>query len=144
MRHHSSSSSHYPQPPANQGTRNDWATIKTLLPYLWQWKWRVLLALSCLIAAKLANVGVPLVLKQLIDQGLSQASSAHDLALHFAELFGVAAALAVFSAARYYMVSWLGERITTDVRNAVYAHVLHQSPAFFETTQSALCFKVGC
>ncbi len=67
MRHHSSSSSHYPQPPANQGTRNDWATIKTLLPYLWQWKWRVLLALSCLIAAKLANVGVPLVLKQLID-----------------------------------------------------------------------------
>lgn len=67
MRHHSSSSSHYPAAPANQGTRNDWATIKTLLPYLWQWKWRVLLALGCLIAAKLANVGVPLVLKQLID-----------------------------------------------------------------------------
>jgi len=67
MRHHSSPSSHYPHVPANRGTRNDWATIKTLIPYLWQWKWRVLLALGCLVAAKLANVGVPLVLKQLID-----------------------------------------------------------------------------
>ncbi|MCM0044985.1 MAG: ABC transporter ATP-binding protein/permease [Burkholderiaceae bacterium] len=53
--------------PANQGTRNDWATLKTLFPYLWQWKWRVLVALGCLIMAKVANVGVPLVLKHLID-----------------------------------------------------------------------------
>ena len=53
--------------PANQGTRNDWATLKTLFPYLWQWKWRVLLALGCLVLAKLANVAVPLVLKHLID-----------------------------------------------------------------------------
>ena len=67
MRHHSSPSSHYPHVPANRSTRNDWATIKTLIPYLWQWKWRVLLALGCLVAAKLANVGVPLVLKRLID-----------------------------------------------------------------------------
>ena len=48
----------------------------------------------------------------------------------------VAAALAVFSSGRYYAVSWLGERITGDLRNAVYGHVLQQSPAFFETTQS--------
>jgi ABC-type transport system involved in Fe-S cluster assembly fused permease/ATPase subunit len=64
MRRHASSS---PEPPANQGTRNDWATLKTLFPYLWAYKWRMLLALSFLIGAKLANVGVPLVLKQLID-----------------------------------------------------------------------------
>ena len=67
MRRHAPPASHFPEPPANQGTRNDWATLKTLLPYLWEWKWRVLLALSCLVMAKLANVGVPLVLKQLID-----------------------------------------------------------------------------
>ncbi len=53
--------------PANQGTRNDWATLKTLFPYLWQWKWRVLVALACLVLAKVANVGIPLVLKHLID-----------------------------------------------------------------------------
>ncbi len=64
MRHLSRTST---EAPANQGTRNDWATLKTLLPYLWQWKWRVLLALGCLVLAKLANVGVPLVLKHLVD-----------------------------------------------------------------------------
>lgn len=48
-------------------SRSDWATVRTLLPYLWAYKWRVLLALTFLVSAKLANVGVPLVLKSLID-----------------------------------------------------------------------------
>ena len=48
----------------------------------------------------------------------------------------MAVALGVFSAARFYMVSWLGERVTADLRNAVYGHVLQQSPQFFETTQT--------
>jgi ABC-type transport system involved in Fe-S cluster assembly fused permease/ATPase subunit len=43
------------------------APVRRLLPYVWQWKWRVLFALGCLVAAKLANVGVPLVLKALVD-----------------------------------------------------------------------------
>lgn len=64
MRHHASS---HHQPPANQATRNDWGTLKTLAPYLWAYKWRVMVALACLIGAKLANVGVPLVLKELVD-----------------------------------------------------------------------------
>jgi ATP-binding cassette subfamily B protein len=55
-----------PQPDPN-AKRNDWATIGTLLPYLWVYKWRVLAALICLVGAKMANVGVPLVLKKLID-----------------------------------------------------------------------------
>ncbi|MEC4723524.1 ABC transporter ATP-binding protein/permease [Noviherbaspirillum sp. CPCC 100848] len=57
-----------PEPPANEGTRNDWGTLKTLFPYLWAYKWRVLLALIFLIGAKVANVGVPLVLKELVDR----------------------------------------------------------------------------
>jgi len=65
MRRHSSSPH---DAPANQGTRNDWATLKTLLPYLWAYKWRVALALTFLIGAKVANVGVPLVLKELVDR----------------------------------------------------------------------------
>ncbi|NJS37632.1 MAG: hypothetical protein HC783_00005, partial [Rhodobacteraceae bacterium] len=48
----------------------------------------------------------------------------------------VGAALGLFSAARFYMVSWIGERVTADLRNAVYAHVVEQSPEFFETTQT--------
>ncbi|MEO7151420.1 MAG: ABC transporter ATP-binding protein/permease [Burkholderiaceae bacterium] len=47
--------------------RSDWATIKKLLPYVWEWRWRVAVALGFLVAAKLANVGVPLVLKALVD-----------------------------------------------------------------------------
>ncbi len=58
-------------PHAGPGTaaaaRGDFGTLKTLLPYLWVYKWRVLLALACLVGAKLANVGVPLVLKRLVD-----------------------------------------------------------------------------
>ncbi|MDC8759414.1 ABCB family ABC transporter ATP-binding protein/permease [Janthinobacterium fluminis] len=53
--------------PAAAASRGDFATLQTLLPYLWVYKWRVLLALLCLLGAKLANVGVPLVLKQLVD-----------------------------------------------------------------------------
>jgi ATP-binding cassette, subfamily B, heavy metal transporter len=47
--------------------RSDWSTLKKLLPYVWQWRGRVALALMFLVAAKVANVGVPLVLKQLVD-----------------------------------------------------------------------------
>jgi ATP-binding cassette subfamily B protein len=62
------SSSLPPPPPTSaSGQGHDWTTIKSLLPYLWQWKWRVLLALTCLIAAKLANVAVPLIFKDIVD-----------------------------------------------------------------------------
>ena len=55
---------HYGKPPEN---RKDWQTIKSLIPYLWEFKGRVFLAMSFLIAAKVANVGVPLLLKEVID-----------------------------------------------------------------------------
>jgi ATP-binding cassette, subfamily B, heavy metal transporter len=46
---------------------NEWKAVATLLPYLWEYKWRVVLALVCLVTAKLANVGVPLVMKEVVD-----------------------------------------------------------------------------
>jgi ATP-binding cassette, subfamily B, heavy metal transporter len=59
---------HPPLPVSSSSApRSDWSTLKKLLPYLWQWRWRVLVALLFLVGAKLANVGVPLVLKQLVD-----------------------------------------------------------------------------
>jgi len=53
--------------PSNNGSRADWQTIRSLLPYLWEFKWRVVIALGLLVLAKLANVSVPLVLKEIID-----------------------------------------------------------------------------
>jgi ATP-binding cassette subfamily B protein len=47
--------------------RTDWDTLKRLFPYLWDYKWRVIAALTCVLAAKLGNVGVPLLLKTLVD-----------------------------------------------------------------------------
>jgi ABC-type transport system involved in Fe-S cluster assembly fused permease/ATPase subunit len=55
-------------PPNGQiAPRSDWATLKRLFPYLWQYKWRVMLALAFMVGAKVANVGVPVLLKQLVD-----------------------------------------------------------------------------
>lgn len=71
MRRHQASRS---EPGSVKQKPGDWATIRTLLPYLWQYKWRVVFALLMLIAAKLANVSVPVVLKQLIDSMTPNAS----------------------------------------------------------------------
>ncbi len=60
-------SHHPPVPEASNGPRSDWRTLARLLPYLWQYKWRVAAALLLVIGAKLANVGVPLLLKELVD-----------------------------------------------------------------------------
>ncbi len=64
MRHHGHAASPESGPPV---TRGDWQTLSRLLPYLWQYKWRVLFALLFMVGAKLANVGVPLLLKALVD-----------------------------------------------------------------------------
>ena len=66
MRHHGSSTDSAPILPA-PAQRSDRETLKRLFPYLWTYKWRVLAALSFMVGAKLANVSVPLLLKQLID-----------------------------------------------------------------------------
>ena len=113
--------------------------MRSLLPFLRPYRWRVALALSFLLLAATATLMFPLALRSLIDEGLVVAGQGERLMAmrgHFLDLFAVAVAMGIFSAARYYMVSWLGERISADIRNAVYAHVLHQSPVFFETTQT--------
>jgi len=69
-----------PAPP-DRAFRGDWHTVRTLLPYLLAYKGRVFLALACLVAAKLANVGVPLVLKQIVDRLTAPAELVLPLAL---------------------------------------------------------------
>lgn len=114
-------------------------SLSGLLPFLRPYRLRIGLALVFLILAAASTLAFPLALRSLIDGGLVQDDPGERMLAmreHFALLFGVAVALGGFSAARFYMVSWLGERISTDLRNAVYSHVLHQSPEFFETTQT--------
>jgi ATP-binding cassette, subfamily B, bacterial len=124
-----------PAPAAKASPR----ALSGLLPFLAPYRGRIALAAVFLVLAAAATLLFPVALRGLIDGGLTSADKGnHVVALraHFLELFGVAALLGMFSAGRFYMVSWLGERVTADLRNAVYSHVLEQSPEFFETTQT--------
>lgn len=110
-----------------------------LLPFLRPYWAGIALALLFLVLAAAAMLLFPLALRNLIDQGLTLGSRGEQLLAlreHFVALFAVAVALGLFSAARFYTVSWLGERVTADLRQAVYAHILQQSPQFFETAQT--------
>jgi len=112
-------------------------SLSGLIPFLKPYRLQIGLALVFLVLAAASTLVFPIALRQLIDNGLQHPDpGAQAMALrgNFLMLFGVAVALGLFSAARFFTVSWLGERVTTDLRNAVYGHVLKQSPAFFETT----------
>ncbi len=116
-------------------------SLTGLLPFLRPYRVQIALSGLFLVLAAVATLAFPIALRGLIDGGLTGPASdkgAQAMALrgHFEALFGVAIALGMFSAARFYTVSWLGERVTANLRNAVYSHVLRQSPQFFETTQT--------
>jgi ATP-binding cassette, subfamily B, bacterial len=111
--------------------------LSGLLPYLRPYKRQVAAAALALLLAAAATLVFPVALRYLIDSNISPVDAGNvpiSLRNGFLGLFAVAAALGLFSAARFYFVSWIGERVTADVRNAVFAHVLRQSPEFFETT----------
>jgi len=114
-------------------------SLSGLLPFLAPYRSRIALAIVFLVMAAVATLVFPVALRGLIDGGLAASDKGTKLLAlreHFGLLFAVSVALGLFSAARFYMVSWLGERVTADLRNAVYSHVLEQSPEFFETTQT--------
>ena len=114
-------------------------SLSGLLPFIKPYRWHIASAILFLVLAAAATLVFPVALRQLIDGGLvagDRSAQAMGLRGHFLELFAVAFALGIFSAVRFYLVSWLGERVTTDLRNAVYSHVLRQSPQFFESTQT--------
>jgi ATP-binding cassette subfamily B protein len=124
------------------------AALRGLLPFLLPYRRQFLMAGIALVVAAAATLAIPYAFKQMIDHGFSPAGGAaaagaaaaganvRQVNLTFLALFGVASVLAVATAARYYTVSWLGERVTADIRSAVYGHVVTQSPEFFETTQT--------
>ncbi|HEV8691394.1 MAG TPA: ABC transporter transmembrane domain-containing protein [Ideonella sp.] len=112
-------------------------SLSGLMPFLRPYRGRIALAVAFLVLAAAATLVLPVALRSLIDQSLLAAAPGDKLMAlreHFGALFAVGLALGVFSAGRFYMVTWIGERVTADLRNAVYSHVVQQSPEFFETT----------
>ncbi len=114
-------------------------SLSGLLPFIKPYRWQIGLALVLLVMAAATTLLFPWAIRHLIDSGFAPADRNEQVMAmrgNFLLLFGVAVALGVFSAGRFFTVSWLGERVTADLRNAVYRHVLQQSPEFFETTST--------
>ncbi|MRW83699.1 ATP-binding cassette domain-containing protein [Pseudoduganella sp. FT26W] len=114
------------------------ATLRGLVPFLAPYKRQFAMAGVALVVAAASTLAIPAAFKQMIDLGFggSGTRSIQHVDLVFLALFGLATILALATAARFYTVSWLGERVTADIRSAVYQHVVTQSPEFFETTQT--------
>ncbi|OAM51660.1 ABC transporter [Methylovorus sp. MM2] len=118
--------------------------LSDLWPLLRPYRLQILLAFLLLCFASATLLLVPLAFRDLIDFGFGQSAAKNvdslgsklSLNSHFLVLFGLASFWAVMVAARYYTVSWVGERVTADLRSAVYGRVMTQSPQFFETLQT--------
>jgi ATP-binding cassette, subfamily B, bacterial len=123
---------------ADVSNKSSLAALKGLMPFMKPYKRHFVLAGIALLVAAAATLVIPYAFRQMIDLGFTTVGSGNSAHVdrYFLALFAVACVLAAATAARFYMVSWLGERVTADLRSAVYAHVVTQSPQFFETTQT--------
>ena len=119
---------------AAQGRRSDWQTLASLLPYVWAWRWRVGVALACLVAAKLANVGVPLVLKRLVDAlSLKPGDAASVLVVPVALLLAYAllrVSITLFTELREFLFYPVAARIARRVSLEAFEHLLQLSLRF--------------
>jgi len=110
------------------------AALRLLLPYFRPY--RLLLAgwLAFLAVSSLATLSLPIAVRLMIDHGFARADPAR-LNASFIGLFAVAVVMALATAARYFCVSLLGERVVADLRRRLYAHLLTLDQAFFERTR---------
>jgi ATP-binding cassette subfamily B protein len=109
--------------------------LRRFLPLLGRYRLHVALACVALVVAAVATLIVPVAVRRVIDHGFS-ANGGNLINQYFAVMFMVVAVLAAASATRFYLVTWLGERIVADTRDLLFKHLLELSPAFFEANRS--------
>ncbi|MEZ0283237.1 MAG: ABC transporter transmembrane domain-containing protein [Methyloceanibacter sp.] len=120
---------------AGEEARGTLRPLLALKPYLLRHKGILAAALAALIVAAVATLAVPLAVRRMIDLGFSGIDP--DLMdKYFLTLVGVGGILALASAARFYCVNWLGERVVADIRGDVFKHLTSLSPAFYEVSHS--------
>jgi ATP-binding cassette, subfamily B, bacterial len=113
-----------------EGIRRLLELSRFVMPY----KWAIFGALVALVFAAGSTLAIGQAIRLLLDKGFSASSGA--LEPYFIVLMGVVAVLAVATFGRFYLVSWIGERVIADIRKAVFDHVLTLNPAFFEITRT--------
>ena len=109
--------------------------LRALLPFLKPYRWTMFAAMLALVIAAAAFLVVPVAARQLIDRGLA-ANDAATTNRYFIGFLGAAVVFGVFAALRFYLVSWLGERVVADIRERVYSRVIRMDPTFFEVTRT--------
>ena len=119
------------QSPARKSIR----PLATLLPYLKRYRYLVIGAGISLVTAAITTLTLPLAVRRMVDNGFSNSDSGF-INTYFAMLMMLAIILALASAARYYFVITLGERIVADLRRNVFQHVTRLSASFFDVNQS--------
>jgi ATP-binding cassette, subfamily B, bacterial len=121
--------------PADRPKGRSLKPLRALLPFLRPHVGTLLLALGALLVAAAAMLALPVALRYLIDEGMS-AGSPETINRYFIAFLAAAAVFGVFAALRFYLVTWLGERVVADLRQAVYERVIRMDPAFFEVTRT--------
>jgi len=121
--------------PADRPKGRSLKPLRSLLPFLRPHVGTMLLALGALLVAAAAMLALPVALRYLIDEGVA-AGSPETINRYFIAFLAAAAVFGVFAALRFYLVTWLGERVVADLRQAVYDRVIRMDPAFFEVTRT--------
>ena len=109
--------------------------LVSLLPYLARYRWQAVAALCALVVAAITTLVVPIAVRRMIDFGFSR-DSATLIDSYFTVLIAVVAVLALASAARFYLVTMLGERIVADLRSDVFAHLTSLSASYFDQAKT--------
>ncbi|HEX3943878.1 MAG TPA: ABC transporter transmembrane domain-containing protein [Rhizomicrobium sp.] len=120
---------------AARGKGRSLRPLRQLAPFLSPYRLSIAVAVFALICSSTASLLVPPAVRGMIDHGFNRAMAAR-IDRFFIPLFVIAGALAVFTAIRFYFVSWLGERVIADIRKAVFSHVIGLTPEFFEVTRT--------
>ncbi len=109
--------------------------LMRLLPFLLRYKSKLVCAGIALLAASGATLTIPTAVRRMIDHGFSGENS-QFVNQYFAMMIVVGLVLALASAGRFYYVSWIGERVVSDLRTAVFDHLMRLSLSFYEKTQT--------
>jgi ATP-binding cassette, subfamily B, bacterial len=123
-----------PAPKDKPAGRRSLKPLRLLVPYVTRYRIRALFALAALVVAALATLAVPIAVRRMIDHGFSGERALIDN--YFTVMIGVVFVLAMASALRYYLVTTLGERIVSDLREEVFTHLTRLSPSFFDRSQT--------
>jgi ATP-binding cassette, subfamily B, bacterial len=109
--------------------------LLSLVPYIARYRWQATAAVCALLVAAVATLLVPIAVRRMIDFGFSR-DSATLIDSYFTVMIAVVAVLALSSAARYYLVTTLGERIVADLRGDVFRHIVSLSAAYFDQAKT--------